>query len=92
MGFLTRLLMALVGFAFTFGGFGNASAEDVKLGSDGAVVMARDKLLPTMSASVEELRKSVLASTGAQKPTKPTKPTKTKTKSPTKPKTKPKSI
>jgi len=83
MGFLTRLLMALVGFAFAFGVFGKASARDVKLGSDGAVVMAREKRLPTMSASVEELRKSVLASTRAEKPTKPTK---TKTKSPTKPK------
>jgi hypothetical protein len=79
--------MALVGFAFTFGAFGKASAQDVKLGSDGAVIMAREKRLPTISASVEELRKSVMVlSANAEPPTKPTKPTKTKTKSPTKPK------
>jgi len=83
MGFLTRLLMALVGFAFTFGAFGKASAQDVKLGSDGAVIMAREKRLPTMSASVEELRKSVMVLAANAEP--PTKPTKTKTKSPTKP-------
>ena len=84
MGFLTRLLMALVGFAFAFGVFGKASARDVKLGSDGAVVMARETQLSTMSASLEQFRKSVMVLAVNAQP--PTKPTKTKTKSPTKPK------
>ena len=84
MGFSTRLLTGLVGFAFAFGALGQASAQDVKVGSDGAVVIAREKRLPTMSASVEEFRKSVMVLAENGQP--PTKPTKDKTKSPTKPK------
>jgi hypothetical protein len=85
MGFLTRLLLAVVGFAFTFGGFGKADAQEARLAKDGTVVLARENHRPTTSAtSLEQLRKSLrlLASADAQPPTKPTKD---KTKSPTKP-------
>jgi len=86
MVFLTRLLTALVGLAFTFGAFGKVDAQEAKIAKNGTVVLARENHGSTMSStSVQDLRKAlkVLASTDAQKPTQPTK---TNTKSPTKPK------
>jgi len=85
MRFFTKILMALVGFAFTFGGVGKVEAQEAKLAKNGTVVLARENYRPTKSgSSLEELRNSVtvLASDDAT----PTKPTKQKTKSPTKPK------
>ena len=84
MAILTKVITASVGFAFTFGAFGKATAQEAKLAKNGTVVLARENHRPTRSTALEELRKSVmqLASTDAQKPTKGTK---TKTKSPTKP-------
>ena len=89
MRFITKVLTALVGFAFTFGAFGKAEAQEAKVNKNGTVVLARENHSPSMSVtSLEELRNSVklLASTNAKAPTKgKTKPTKTRTKSPTKP-------
>jgi hypothetical protein len=88
MRFITKVLTALVGFAFTFAAFGKAEAQEAKVSKNGTVVLAREHYRPTKSmTSLEELRNSVtvLASDDAKAPTKGTKPTKNKTKSPTKP-------
>ena len=87
MAILTKVITASVGFAFTFGAFGKATAQEAKLAKNGTVVLARENRTPTMSnSSLEELRKSlrVLASNDAE-PRKGTKGTRTRTKSPTKP-------
>jgi hypothetical protein len=88
MAILTKVITASVGLAFTFGAFGKAAAQEVKLAKDGTVVLARENHRPTRSTAWEELRNSVkeLASNDAKAPTKGTKPTKSKNKSPTKPK------
>jgi hypothetical protein len=94
MAILTKVITASVGFAFTFGAFGKATAQEAKLAKNGTVVLARENRTPTMSnSSLEELRKSlsVLASNDAKAPG-TTKGTKTKTKSPTKPSKKRKNI
>jgi len=60
MRFFTKILMALVGFAFTFGGVGKVEAQEAKLAKNGTVVLARENYRPTKSvSSLEELRNSV---------------------------------
>ena len=87
MAILTKVITASVGFAFTLGAFGKASAQpqESKLTRDGTVVLAKLKedRQPSMTTP-EQLRKQAIDV--AQKgPTKGTKPTRTRTKSPKKP-------
>jgi hypothetical protein len=85
MAILTKVITASVGFAFTLGGFGKASAEDAKVSKNGTVVLAKETRTPSMS-TVDQLREqlTILAATKDGK-TKGTKGTKTQTKSPKKP-------
>ena len=83
MAILTKVMTASVGFAFTLGAFGKASArpQESKLTRDGTVVLAKLKedRQPSMTTP-EQLRKQVIEVAAT-----PTKGTRTRTKSPKKP-------
>jgi hypothetical protein len=60
MAILTKVITASVGFVFTLGAFGKASAREPGPGVNGTVVMARETRSSSMGfSSVDALRKQL---------------------------------